>query len=275
MTISADNQAIRIAPPFGYGEIIPLLKSHRVAAATDQVAPAFRASNAIPITISEIPRAARDYPIVFASPDEGQSFGVVALLGLRDRDNLFVTEEGRWRECSYLPAYVRRYPFCMATVSHDGQVADERIVCVERAMLDENKGLASEMPDGQRAGWWSERLHLMQEYEADLIRTRQMCDILKKLKLLHAFGAQAITADGEVVNLAGMYRADEALLENLKADELRMLIRKGILGRLYAHMISLDNLGRLLDLQKCSHHAQVLDCGPFELPEARTGIEPI
>jgi hypothetical protein len=250
MITATDNQAIRIAPPFGYGEIAPLLKSHRVAAAAGQVPQALRKTNAISVTISEIPRAARDYPIVFASADDAHSYGVVALLGLRHNENLFVAQDGTWREGTYQPAYLRRHPFCMATVAQNGQAGDERIVCVERAALDDKGGLPLERPDGQTLSWWSERLHLIQEYEADLIRTRQMCDILKKFNLLRPFGAQAIAPDGQVTNLGGMYRADETLLENLKADELRMLIRKGIMGRLYAHMTSLDNLGRLLDMQK-------------------------
>lgn len=250
MHIATERQIVQITPPFGYSEVVPVLKSHRVTASDGKVPETLRASNALPVTISEIPRAARDYPIVFASADNGQSFGVVAVLGLRDKENLFIGDDGTWRGDAYLPAYLRRYPFCMATVTRNGASSDERIVCVERAMLDDRNGLPLERQDGQKLSWWNERLHLLQEYEADLIRTQQMCDTLKKLDLLRPFGAQAISAQGQVTNLAGMYRADEALLEKLKADELRMLIRKGIMGRLYAHMISLDNLGRLLDMQK-------------------------
>jgi SapC len=87
------------------------------------------------------------------------------------------------------------------------------------------------------------------EYEADLIRTQQMCDLLAKLDVLRPFGAQAISKSGAITNLAGMYRVEEQLLERLKADDLRMLIGKGVMSRLYAHMISLDNLGALLDRQ--------------------------
>jgi hypothetical protein len=248
-TSKTDNQITSIAAPFGYGEIVPVLKTHKVLATDGQVPQALRESNAIPLTMSEIPRAARDYPVVFASADEGKSFGVVALLGLNERENLFVGSDGKWRDDVYLPAYLRRYPFCMATVTRNGQAGEERIVCVERSMLDDQRGLPLERQGEEKLSWWSERLHLLQEYEADLLRTRHMCDTLKKLGILERFNAQAVSAQGEVMNLGGMYRADEQRLEALKADDLRMLIRKGIMGRLYAHMISLDNLGRLLDMK--------------------------
>lgn len=249
MNTSNDHEVIAITAPFGFSDLVPLQKTHRVVLPEGHVPSALKESNAIPVTITEIPRAARDYPIVFASADEGKSFGVVALLGLNNRENLFVTAEGSWRNDVYMPAYLRRYPFCMATVAQNGQTQDERIVCVERAMLDDQKGLPLEKQDGQKLSWWNERLHLLQEYEADLLRTQQMCDWLNKFSLLKSFGAQAISAKGEVMNLAGMYRVDELRLADLKADELRMLIRKGVMGRIYAHMTSLDNLGRLLDLR--------------------------
>jgi hypothetical protein len=249
MNQAPEASGIAIKPPFGYGELVPLLKTHRVLASEGRASPALVASNAVPLTISEIPRASRDYPVVFASPDNGQSFGVVALLGLNNNENLFVDALGNWSENVYLPAYLRRYPFCMATVTRDGQAQEERIVCVERAMLDDQRGMPVETAEGNPLKWWDERLRLLQEYEADVLRTRQMCDIVKKLGLLKPFAAQATSADGEVMNLAGMYQADEMRIADCNAEDLRMLINKGILGRLYAHMISLDNLGRLLDLR--------------------------
>lgn len=216
----------------------------------EQVPQALKHSNAIPLTMAEVPRASRDYPVVFARSDQNNTFSIVAILGLRDGENLFVSKEGKWDKDVYQPAYLRRYPFCMATITQDGNVQDERIVCVEKAMLDQQHGLPLEKEDGQMLTWWSERLHLLQEYEADLIRTRQMCDVLEKLNLLRPFAAQAISAAGEIMNLAGMHQTDELNIAKLKADDLRMLIKKGIMSRLYAHMMSLDNLGRLLDRQK-------------------------
>lgn len=243
------EHTIEIKPPFGFSELVPLLKEHKVVPSEGKVPSILQTTNAIPLSISEMPKASRDYPVVFASADGGNSFGVVALLGLRDNENLFISPQGTWRDDAYIPAYLRRYPFCMATVVRNGQMQEERVVCVERSMLDDKSGLPLEKQDGQMLSWWSERLHLLQEYEADLLRTQQMCDALKKFGLLRPFGAQAISAQGKVMNLGGMFQVDEQRIANMKADDLRMLIKKGILSRLYAHMISLDNLGRLLDLQ--------------------------
>ena len=245
---SANRDILNIKPPFGYGEIIPLLKSHHILPPDPSVPAGIRGSNAMPITMAEIPRAGRDFPVVFVSADGGRSFGVVALLGLKDGENLFIAGDGRWRSDAYQPAYLRRYPFCMATVTADGKQQEERIVCVERAMLDEARGRPQEDASGEPLLWWRDQLHMIHEYEADILRTQQMCSTLQKFRLLVPFSTQAVTNGGQVMNLGGMFRVDESRLLNLRADDLRMLIRKGVMGRLYTHMVSLDNLARLLDL---------------------------
>jgi hypothetical protein len=245
-----ENVVLQINPPFAYGAVVPLLKTHRVKAAGQRVPALLAASNAIPLSMAEMPRAARDYPIVFASGDGGKTFGVVAVLGLAEGENLFVQADGSWASSAYQPAYLRRHPFCMAVVRQDGQAQDERVVCIEQDALDDAEGLMIERPDGTPLSWWNERLRLLQEYEVDLARTRQMCDWVQRLDVLEPFSAQAVCEDGEVLNLNGMYRVNEDKLAALNADDLRGLISKGVMGRLYAHMISLDNLAVLLDRRK-------------------------
>ncbi len=247
MTEAQDAAALSITPPFGYGAVVPLLKTHLVKANGAQVPPLLAHSNAIPVSMAEMPRAGRDYPLVFGSADGGNSFAVLAVLGLADGENLFVGADGAWDPGVYLPAYLRRHPFCMAVVNRDGKQQDERVVCVEQAALDASEGLMIERPDGSVMSWWGERLRLLQEYEADMLRTRQMCDWVQKLGLLESFSAQAVADSGEVLNLAGMYRINEDKLAKLNADTLRSLVEKGVMGRLYAQMMSLDRLPALLD----------------------------
>ena len=49
------------------------------------------------------------------------------------------------------------------------------------------------------------------------------------------------------MQLTGMHRVAEKNLENLNAAQLKNLMRKGILARIYMHLLSLENFGRLLD----------------------------
>ena len=47
--------------------------------------------------------------------------------------------------------------------------------------------------------------------------------------------------------VAVMTRVAEAKIEHLNASQLKNLVKKGILSRTYAHLLSLENFARLLD----------------------------
>ena len=84
------------------------------------------------------------------------------------------------------------------------------------------------------------------EYEADLARTEDMCGLLLKLGLLEPFTMQATPDQGEPIHLTGMFRVAENKLGGLDGAVLKDLAQKSILGRIYAHLMSLDNFQRLL-----------------------------
>src|SRR5437868_13984883 len=110
---------MQISPPFGYKEVVPFLKTQKVRLLGPAEVPEFaRHGNAIPISHTEFQLVARDYPIVFTTGDEGKSFSAVAVLGMASGENLFFAKNG-WAESIYVPAYARRYPFCMARVTLD------------------------------------------------------------------------------------------------------------------------------------------------------------
>jgi hypothetical protein len=49
------------------------------------------------------------------------------------------------------------------------------------------------------------------------------------------------------LQLTGMSRVAEKKIEDLNSAQLKNLVRKGILPRIYMHLLSLENFGRLLD----------------------------
>jgi len=130
-----------IKPPYGYQEIVPLTRHHRVLLPdVKRLPPVFRSLTALPLSYTEFTVACRDYPIAFIGGD-GQ-FVAMAVLGMENQQNLFVTPDGGWDAGVYLPAYVRRYPFCMTRVTVDGKEQAERIACVEkRAINDKGEAL--------------------------------------------------------------------------------------------------------------------------------------
>jgi hypothetical protein len=257
---------MQITPPFGYGAIAPLEKHHRVLlpSTAEGAVPAFAARiNAMAISFAEFALAQRDYPIVFLSGDAGATFAPVAVLGLADGENLFVTAAGRWEAGHYVPAFVRRFPFCASTVTLDGVLQEKRLVCVDRAYLDAG-GIALYDAAGAPTPAWAERERLLIEYESDLERTAQMCAYLKKLDLFVPMTMEIKHAGQTGLRMQGMYCVDEARLAALNAAAHKALATRGMAARVYAHLFSLAGFARLVERANARAAAR-----PGDTPQSR------
>ena len=237
---------MQIAPPFGYTEVAPLYRNQKVRLLASGEIPEFaRKANAIPISFTEFSLVARDYPIVFTASDKGEAIAPVAVLGMTAGENLYFRGDA-WAPKTYIPAYARRYPFCMARVNLNGVEQADRLICVEKAHLDD-AGEPMFDSQGQPVAKWKDMERLLTEFEADLERSREMCSILADYGLLEPFTMQATLNQGAAMHLTGMSRVDEKKLEHLNASQLKNLMRKGALPRIYVHLLSLDNFSKLLE----------------------------
>jgi hypothetical protein len=223
-----------ISAPFGYDEIVPLEKSHRVLMPSGTTPSFCRTINALAVSVGEFVAAARDYPIVFASADAGTSFAPVILLGLEAGVNLFLDETGEWDRAAYFPAYVRRFPFCLSK---------ERVVCIVKSYVDAG-GVPLYDERGNATPRWQAAEALLAGFDADLERTAQMCAALAKLELLESFNVQV--KDAPEIQLSGMVRVAEPKLRALAPARVKALVDKGFMGLAYAHLHSLENFSRLV-----------------------------
>src|SRR5258707_6497618 len=169
-----------ISAPFGYDEIVPLDKAHRVLMPSGTTPSFCRSINALALSVGEFVAAARDYPIVFATGDAGKSFAPVILLGLEAGVNLFLDENGEWQRDAYFPAYVRRFPFCLSK---------ERIVCIVRSYVD-----ASGMPlydgRGNATPRWQAAQALLADFGEALVCTAPPFAALSNAAPLQEFSRQ-------------------------------------------------------------------------------------
>jgi hypothetical protein len=236
-----------IRPPYGYQEIVPLTKQHRVVLPESGKLPlVFRSMGALPLSFTEFAVACRDYPIAFISGDGGANYVPMVVLGIENQQNLFSTKDGTWDAGFYVPAYVRRYPFCMTRVTVDGREQAERVACVEKRAISD-KGEALFDKEGEPLPAWQERQKLLFEYETDLLRSEEMCKTLAQLQLLEPFTMQAVPNEGDPLSLTGMHRVAEQKLAELSPEKLKEFTQNGVLSRVYSHLISMANFARLLD----------------------------
>jgi len=112
--------------PLFYKNIAPLTSARHSSYSIDAVEgfEYARETNSVYISAGEFGRAAKYYPIVFAG--DGDDVFPVVLLGYKEKENLFLKEDGGW-DADYIPSYVRRYPFVPANTGKQG----EYLVCLD------------------------------------------------------------------------------------------------------------------------------------------------
>ncbi|MBF0418008.1 MAG: SapC family protein [Magnetococcales bacterium] len=208
--------------------------------------PGFAAkTNSVPLSGQEFHLAAKEFPIIFLEVGDGAVLAA-ALLGVRTDENLYVDRDGRWSS-TYVPAFVRRYPFILA---ENPAQPDQWTVCLDAAFPGFNTETGDPLfgEDGEPTQLMGNTIRFLQEYQEGFRRTSQFIERLKKLGLLTTMTAQVETATGQKFALQGLLTVDEKKLLALEESQAMELFRSGEMGWIYAHLISLSNINRLASL---------------------------
>jgi hypothetical protein len=197
-------------------------------------------TNSVPLLASEFFDAAREYPIVFARGESGPVPAV--LLGLREAENLYVGGDGKW-DARYVPAFVRRYPF----VPGKGPQG-EMLVCIDEASssFDSKEGAAL-FADGKPTPQLDHAMKFLAEFHQGVAATEALARRLQELGLMRQADSVAQLTDGSQFRLNGLSVVDEVKLRALDRDAVQELFANGSLAVVYAHLMSLGNLGVLVD----------------------------
>jgi hypothetical protein len=205
-------------------------------------------SNSSLIVTQDFQEASKFFPLVFSKDQEGQLIAV-AVLGLKDGENLFVDELGTWRTDTYIPAYFRRYPFILATMN--GQEKEKKYaVCVDEAYdgYNSNEGMKLYGDDGKETEEFKKTIELLKAYQAEFDNTKRMIELLQDYNLLKTVSANISLPGGEKHSLGGLLMVDEPALRQLDSEKLMNLVKPGYIGLIYAHILSLSNFKLLMAL---------------------------
>ena len=229
--------------PLFYNEVMALdRKAHAKlrARAPDNFSFAANAT-LVPLVSAEFAPVAREYPIAFMT-DKDNVVIPVALTGMPQSKNLFVDQNGRWG-ARYIPAYVRRYPFAFVETS-----ADQYTVCIDPTskFLDEKEGTPLFDANGEPTATLQETIKRLGEYQRVMQFTRTFMQRLADSKLLMEANAKADFPDGRSMTWRGFWIVDENRFRALPEATVKEWFASGELGLLYAHLLSLGNLGELL-----------------------------
>lgn len=204
--------------------------------------------NSVFLSAVEVGKAALDYPVAFVRDAASGEYSPVAVLGLRNGENLFVDEAGCWQPLRYQPGYVRRYPFCVIEIAAADGREPQRLICVQEDQLAPSAAPFFDTR-GEPTPAWKPVQELVESLEGARQQTRSFTRRLEAFGLLTPFDALVLPSrGGQQLRLQGLHRVDEEKLNALGPRELKMLMRKGELRAIYAHLLSLENFATLLDL---------------------------
>jgi hypothetical protein len=197
------------------------------------------------IMAHEFARAASIYPVVFLEDKEQDEFRPVVLMGLDAGENLFVGDDGKWA-ASYIPAIIRRYPFALARTDQEGRFT----VCIDEdsELISETEGVALFNDQGEPA----EPLENVKRYLGELQQmdafTREFCHYLTTHNLFTPLNMRVRQAD-QIKNINGCYVINEERLNALSTERFAELREKQYLPAIYAHLVSLAQIERLVMLK--------------------------
>jgi hypothetical protein len=199
--------------------------------------------NAVPVNMIEMPQVCHHYPIAF-SPDETGT--PVAILGLRDNENLFVDQDGVWLKNTYIPAYVRRYPFIFSEIPD----SDQLTLCIDNqpGVIDKNEERPFFDKEGAPTQLATDALEFCKSYHAAAQQTLAFAAELAKSGLLIEREAQINVEGNRRINFSGFRIIDEKKLAELDDSTFLDWRRKGWLPILYAHLFSGAQWSRLSQL---------------------------
>jgi hypothetical protein len=225
-----------------YDKIVPLNKErHKDLKLSIDNLKFARGTHFVPMAAVELFHAARDLAVVFAGSD-GKNVGLIALLGVKEGENLFVDEDGKWDTETYLPAYFRRYPFVLAKGDNDNFT-----VCFDESYegFSAEKGKELFAEEGKPSELLNNMVGFLDGYSRDMDRTRQFVERLQELDLLVKRELRVADKQGKSYFLRDLLLVDEEKLAKLDDATLGKLHRDGHLGWIYAHLVSVGNASRL------------------------------
>lgn len=231
-----------------YGQTVPVSKErHGLWCLAAQAGFAYsRNTTTVPLMGVEFELACKGYPIVFLRSDQDGEVMPAVLLGLRQRQNLHISESGDWHGGDYIPAFVRRYPFIFAT--QDG--GTNFTLCLDEEFAGFNQeGNGERLFDheGNRTEFLNRVLAFLQEYQIQYRRTCAFCEQLTKLDLLEEMSANVTLQRGEKLSLSGFLGVNKERLSKVDGRTLKSLMKKDFLKLIYAHLHSMSNFATLMD----------------------------
>ena len=205
--------------------------------------------NSSPLLATEIAFAAIEFPVIFSATANEGEYMPLAVMGLKDGQNLLLNDKNVL-STRYVPAFVRRYPFVLGGNKDSEMMAlciDEDSKCFSQ---DGSKGSRLFQDDGSHSEFLTDVVEFLKDYQFRAEMTRTFTKRLHELDLLEPLSANISFKDKEdaSINLGGFFVVKREKLKAISDADALDLFKKDGLELIYAHIQSLSNFNRLIDI---------------------------
>ncbi len=207
----------------------------------------FKENHLVPIVIQDFFTLAAEFPLVFVKIAKTDDFIPVAMMGLREGQNLYCQTE-QWQG-GVIPISFGNAPFAISRVDDK---SEQLIVLVdeESPLLSETEGEAIFDEKGERTPYLEKRIDALTKVADQTRNTQEMCKRLVERKLLTTQKLELQhRPDAQRFNIEGIYIVDEIALNEMSDEGYLELRKMGLLPVIYAHLTSLQQLRRVSEMQ--------------------------
>jgi len=199
-----------------------------------------REAHLVPINATQMIDAAASFPVLFTQSPQTR---LVALLGVRGGENLFVETDGRWAPDFAIPDYIRRYPFILRPTGEERGF----VVCVDTASDMVVDG--DDRPffkDGEQTEMLKEVSKACLNYQRQSEVTRAMAKTIAESGILGPPDDVFPLPGGGAFKLSGFLVVDKKKLDALPEETFVSWRKNGYLDLIYLHLVSIRTWHRLL-----------------------------
>lgn len=189
-----------------------------------------------------------EYPIFVQKNAETGKFIPIALMGLRQNENLFLSEKG-W-DAQYVPVSVRRRPFLIGVQPPkpgEGNQSNRMVyVDMDSPRVNEAVGEPVFLPHGGYSPYLESIVDLLEYIQYGTELNDQFIDVLLAYELLEVVTLEITLKNGERNNLAGLYTINEDKLNGLAGSAVADLHTRGFMECIYMVLASHSNVIKLI-----------------------------
>lgn len=201
----------------------------------------------VPIISQDFFVLASEFPLVFVKDNRGDDFVPVAIMGLREGENLYC-QTADWK-ARVVPLRFHNAPFAMVRVD---ETSDQLALLVDEdsPLVSETEGAPLFKEDGEKTEYLEQRIENLLKTAQQGEQTQAICKLFAEKGLLATQQLQLQhRQDSPRYNIDGVYTIDEQKLNALSDEDFLDLRKQGLIPLIYAHLSSLQQLRRISEMQ--------------------------